>query len=181
LTEAFHVTPTQQPATGEPPIPPGTVANLAPAPAVYSPGAGAELARLFPAGLSAHGKRYMTEFDPNAAPTWALESFFEAVRRAEFDSLPSRMQSVFAFESIADAKAFIGTFRDGQPCAIYRVRGDVGHRANMSLLAPTGPGAISFGLARSYWLGEQGVRPPLWELLLRPPVEFAELAEPIVS
>jgi hypothetical protein len=181
LTDAFHVTPTQQPATGEPPIAPGTIVDLADPPALYSPGAAAELGRLFPDGLTTHGSRYMAGFDPGAAPTWFLESFLEAVRRAEFPARLSRMQSLFAFESIADAKSFIGTYRDGQACAIYRVRGGIGHRANMSLLATnTGPGAIGFALARSYWLGEQGTRPPLWELLLRPPVEFVEIVEPIV-
>jgi hypothetical protein len=182
MDEGFHVTRTQQHTTGMPPIPLGTVADLAPSPAVYGPGAGAELARLFPAGLTAHGRQYMTEFNPQAAPTWALECFLEAVRRAEFDALPSRMQSVFAFETLSDAKAFVGGFRNGQPCAIYRVRGRTAHRANMSLLnTMAAPGAVAFTLARSYWLGEQGPRPPLWELLLRPPVEFAEVVEGIVT
>lgn len=184
MPEAFHVTPTQQPAGGGPPIEIGMSVELGPAPAVYSPGAGEELARMFPDGLTRHGITYMggAPQDPSAWPSWTIELFFEAIRRSDFMALPSRMQSVFAFESVLDAETFIGGFRSGQPCAIYRVSGDVGHRANMSLLQVNGlPGVVPFGLARSYWLGEQGPRPPLWELLLRPPVQFIELVEPIVG
>lgn len=143
-----------------------------------------ELSRLFPDGLSRHGKTYMATAprDASAWPSWTIELFFEAIRRAEFTHLPSRMQSVFCFETILEAKAFIGSFRSGQPCAIYKVQGKIEHRANMSLLQINGfPGVVPFGLARSYWLGEQGPRAALWELLLRPPVHFVELAESVVT
>jgi hypothetical protein len=120
--------------------------------------------------------------DPSQWPAWDIEVFFEAVRRADFPRLPSRMQSVFGFESVDEAKAFVGGFRAGQPCAIYRVQGEIAHKANMSLLQVGAlPGAVAFSLARAYWQGEQGPRPALWELLLDPPVEFTELVEPVVK
>ena len=184
VADAFHVAVTQQPMDGGAPFDFGTKIELEPGPAIYAPGAGAELSRLFPEGLTQHGKTYMTTTpaDASAWSSWAIELFFEAVRFGEFDDRPSRMQSVFGFASVADAETFVGGFRAGQPCAIYRIQGEVAHRANMSLLQVNAlPGAVPFGLARSYWLGEQGPRPPLWELLLRPPVEFVELVEPIVA
>ncbi len=184
MAEAFHVVPTQQPMGNGVPVPIGTTVGLDPAPAIYNPGAENEVSRLFPDGLTQHGKTYMasTPPDPSQWPSWDIEIFFEAVRRADFPQSPSRMQSVFGFESVDDARTFVGGFRTGVPCAIYRVQGEVAHKANMSLLQVGAlPGAVPFVHARSYWLGEQGSKPALWELLLTPPVEFTDLIEPVVK
>lgn len=88
MVDAFHVTATQQPTTGQAPIAIGTVVELEPAPAVYSPGAGAELARLFPDGLTFHGRRYMTQFNPEGAAIWVLESPRDRLG-ARWASIPS--------------------------------------------------------------------------------------------
>jgi hypothetical protein len=184
IGEAFHVAVTQRAAGGGDPFMDGTEIGLNTTPAIYSPGAEAEVTRMFPEGLTMHGQRYMAQVPPQERdwPSWAAESFFEAVRQADFPGRLSRMQSVFGFESIGDARAFIGTHRAGRPCAIYRLRGEVAHKANMSLLELCNhPGAVTFELARSYWRGEPGPRPVLWELLLRPPVTCVELVEPIVK
>lgn len=184
MGEAFHVAATQRPSSGEDPFPVGTEITLSATPAIYAPGAEAEVVRMFPEGLTDHGRRYMAEAPTREQhwPSWAAESFFEAVRRADFPDRPSRMQSVFGFESIDDARGFAGTCRAGTPCAIYKLQGEIAHRANMSLLELCNhPGAVAFELARSYWLGEPGARPVLWELLLRPPINSFELIEPIVK
>src|SRR5512146_681924 len=184
MGEAFHVAVTQRPNGGEDPFSDGTEITLDATPAIYAPGAEAEVVRMFPEGLTVHGRRYLAEA-PSPEQHWpsgAAESFFEAVRRAGFPDHPSRMQSVFGFESIDDARAFAGTHRSGTPCAIYKLRGEIAHRANMSLLELCNhPGAVAFGLARSYWRGEPGARPVLWELLLRPPISSFELIEPLVK
>ncbi|MEX2448025.1 MAG: hypothetical protein WD404_04690 [Solirubrobacterales bacterium] len=183
MIELFHVIPTQQQATGQPPIQPGAVVNLEAPPGVYAPGASEEMVRLFPGGITRHGRRYLTEpsSDPKLWPSWTAELFVEAVRRAEFPGACSRMESIFGFEAIEDARAFIESHRGGQPCAIYRIRGELAHRGNMSLLQVNGrPGVTAFSAARSYWRGDQGAASTLWESLLRPPVEFVEIVEAIV-
>lgn len=172
MGEAFHVAATQRPVGGGDPFIEGTEIGLDTTPAIYSPGAEAEVTRMFPEGLTKHGQRYMAQMPPQERdwPSWATESFFEAVRRADFPDRPSRMQSVFGFESIDAARAFIGKHRAAQPCAIYRLRGEIAHKANMSLLELCNhPGAVTFELARSYWRGEPGSRPVLWELFAPSP------------
>ena len=167
-----------------PPYEIGQRLELQPWPGTYGPGVNDELSRLFQEGLTQHGAQYMTNtpVDPQPWTNWATEAFFEAVRRAEFEPRLSRMQAVFGFETEADAATFIGAYRSGSPCAIYRVRGEIDHKANMSLLQLAGlSGITAFQLAHDYWRGEPGLRPVCWELLLRPPVEFVELVEPVVQ
>jgi hypothetical protein len=165
------------------PIQVGQQLALRPPPAIYFPGANAEVARLFPSGLSEHGVRYMANAaPPNDWASWSNESLLEAVRRAEHSDRPSRMTSVFAFETEEDSLAFANTFRAGMTCAIVRLSAKVGHRGNMSLLRLTGaPGAHSFSMARSYWKGDRGPVAELWELLLVPPVTVVDIVVPIVS
>lgn len=105
---------------------------------------------------------------------------FEAVRRADYLDRPSRLQSIFAMATLAEARAFIAVHRAPHPCGVWRVRGELGLKANMALLTflgTPGAGAYSFALAGAYWRGEQGPAAALWELLLVPPVEVLELVE----
>ena len=175
----YLVAPTPPPGTG-PPLTVGQVLDLAPAPALYSPGGEAELQRLFPEGVSPHGRQYLTTWQgPNWS--WANEAFMEAVRRAEDSDKPSRMQSVFAWETVEAARLFAVTYRLGQPAGIWKVEAAVCHRANMSLMAATG-GAVahSFVLARAYWRGESGPAAEQWELPMVPPVTVLETVEELV-
>lgn len=180
MPDYFHVCRVQVPAPGVIPSPtPGSTLDRVAATPPLAPGSDDEIRRLFPAGMTSHGQQYVAGWPaPEAQPSWAVEAFFEAVRRAEYPDRPSRFESIFAFETVADARAFVGGFRLGTPCAIYRVKGDAGHRANMSLLRLLGlPIAYAFALAGHYWRGERGPAPELWEVLLAPPVEVLEVVD----
>jgi hypothetical protein len=91
------------------------------------------------------------------------------------------MTSAYAFETLNDARAFIGKYglsvvRSG----IFEVDGNVVHRGNMELASMNlamYAGAFSFAVARAYWLGEQGPAPALWEVLLEPPVRLGRVVE----
>jgi hypothetical protein len=139
------------------------------------PGADVELARLFPDGLSFHGRQYMTQWPQQPNNDWALEGFLEAVRRAEFANRPSRMTSLFAFERLEDARAF-AFMNSNPPVEVYRLDVEIAHRANFSLLRTLAmPVASSYALASAYWKGEQGPAPVLWEVLVDLPVTFGEI------
>jgi hypothetical protein len=108
------------------PLQPGQILELRPGPAIYAPGAEAEMQRLFPQGVSAHGVRYLAEWPPGDQwPTWAVEAFFEAVRRGEHPQKPSRLTSVFAFETEDEALAFAAKYRRTMPVGLWRVDGEV--------------------------------------------------------
>ena len=74
------------------------------------------VAQQFPDGLSRHGWDYMTTsvdyviHRPNQQHyilyVPQIELVFELVRRTDFPDRPSRLQSYFAFESLADAQSF---------------------------------------------------------------------------
>ena len=62
---------------------------------------------LFPEGVTSHGERYMLKGEtPAIGVSPVIELLFEYVRRTHFPSCPSRFQSVFAFETIAQAVNF---------------------------------------------------------------------------
>ena len=67
------------------------------------PFGGPDLAQDWPA-MSKHGIQYAgwAAFDGSVVSEW----FFELVRRSEFPDRPSRFTSVFAFETLAEARAF---------------------------------------------------------------------------
>jgi hypothetical protein len=182
MPDFFHVCRVQPPTPGvlPPPTVGGTLDVVATAPTL-APGSDEELRRLFPRGVTSHGQQYLTGWpaqDNQAPAMWAVEAFFEAVRLAEHRDCPSRFESIFAFETEADARAFVGSYRLGFPSAIYRVRGEARHRANMPLLKLVGvPVSHAFALARHYWRGERGPAAELWEVLLAPPVEVVELVD----
>lgn len=140
------------------------------------PGADSELQRLFPGGISQHGTRYMTAWPPEQKDinSWALEAFFEAVRRGEHPHRPSRMTSLFAFERLEDARTFL--FNYGAAFAeIYRLDAEIAHRGNFELLKNlVMPVSSAYALASAYWNGEQGPAGALWEVLVELPVILGE-------
>jgi hypothetical protein len=92
----------------------------------------------FPSGLSSHGKTWL--LDSNSEPHTRLrEMVFEFVRRSSFPGKPSRFQSVFAFNTLDDAKAFCN-FYAAPGSAIWEVTAVDSFRANMMLLDIRGPG-----------------------------------------
>ncbi len=99
-----------------------------------------------------------------------VEAFFEAVRRGEHPQRPSRMTSLFAFERLADARAFLFGYA-AMPAEIYRLEAEISHRGNFELLKNFAmPVSSGYTLATAYWNGEQGPMPALWEVLVKLPV-----------
>lgn len=128
---------------------------------------------LFPDGVSFHGQRHF--LDANAQITEknnALELLFEQVRRSAFPERPSRLQSMFAVETLCDAKKFCSDYGAG---LIYKVKAGVVFRADMNLLCWEGSVLTMLWRAHRYWKGEAGMeKPPRWEWLLKCPVKICE-------
>jgi hypothetical protein len=148
-------------------------------PGEWRPQVDAALSEYYPGGLSHHGRHYSTQHlhgaDSDDLWDFSCEVIFELVRGRRFPERPSRLQSVFGFESPADVEAFLEDFGD-PPYTVWEVRADRGFRADMNLVD-----AVDFarGLYRAdyYWRGETFVEDPLWEVLLVPPVEVVRAVE----
>jgi hypothetical protein len=141
----------------------------------------------FPKGISRHGRSYLIErilITGYIAPllpgqtqsteglVWygpALELIVEFVRRSEFAKCPSRFESLFAWETVDDAKREKAS-RGWGTSKIYRVATERSHRADMKMLA-LGSETITkaWSNARDYWSGKSSVDPS-WERLLSFPV-----------
>lgn len=92
---------------------------------------------LFPDGLSHHGLGHFFYQDPcfpepgtpltrerlGAMRSQSIELLWEYVRRAMWPSRPSRMQSVFASPTRADAETFRDRYRGGQG-EIWKIEGE---------------------------------------------------------
>jgi hypothetical protein len=152
----------------------GTVVSLEPAPAL--PAGGPDLGAEWPGGLSRHGAAYLCLPQPFTGSA-VSEIVFEFVRRGEFGAVHSRMQSLFAMETLAEARAF--RHRTGDlTVPIVRVDGVVALKANMALISWTNPPSMNLERAREYWRGDAGLAtPPVWELLLRPPVVVRDVVQ----
>jgi hypothetical protein len=138
----------------------------------------AHIQSLFPDGLSLHGWHYLIETHefkmggvenaPYVSHEMVCELVFEYVRRAEFPTLQSRLQSYFGWESLEAATEFNKT---GKP--IYRLESDITFRGDQNWLtvgAQSVRGSIS---AFKYW-GGFSTDKPKWEVLLAPPVRVME-------
>ena len=133
--------------------------------------------RLFPAGITPHGRRYLQRDSIVAgrAPDGegitrvvsAIETVWEWVRETRHPDAPSRFQSVFACDSVLDAKAMAQFF--GGPGDVWEVEVAVeGLRADMALLDFRSI-AHSHQAADDYWSSLPSSH-PRWERLLTPPV-----------
>ena len=129
--------------------------------------------RLFPDGLSLHGKRYLLSSDSRgtiASPM--IELLFENVRRAHFPDKPSRFQSFFACFSLEEARQFQAAYGNADS-PIWEIYTD-GHycKGNMRLLNSDQTILICSYLAHEYWSGSEGpaVLSGLTEVLLKLPV-----------
>lgn len=127
---------------------------------------------LFPYGVSAHGERY---FLRNEAQTLLvnpmLELLFEQVRRAAHAERPSRFKSMFAVETLAEARQFQSQYGG---TAIYKVNSEVVFRCDMNLLHAGNSILVTSWFAHQYWKGEAGSDEPFWEWLLECPVNVGE-------
>ncbi|GJH14986.1 DUF2441 domain-containing protein [Caballeronia novacaledonica] len=125
---------------------------------------------LFPSGVSRHGF-YYTGLRANE-PDPGMELLWEFVRRAAFAERPSRLTSMFAWPSLAEAESFKRE-RGLRDARIFEVEADTNAAfiANMHLLNSSGPLLLTSELAHAYWAGEAGpttvnLRPPRWEVLI---------------
>jgi len=127
---------------------------------------------LFPDGISAHGERYFLSDEAKATiASPMLELLFEQVRRAAFPKCPSRLQSMFAVETLSEAERFQSDYGGA---AIYKVNADVTFRGNMTLLHGGNSTLVTSWFAHQYWKGEAGSQTPFWEWLLKCPVNVCE-------
>ncbi|WP_151742978.1 DUF2441 domain-containing protein [Acinetobacter sp. TUM15113] len=140
----------------------------------------------YPNGISRHGQSYLCGYPSFAKKTKnnqfvpkddVIEAIFELVRRLEFPELPSRMSSMFAWQSLNDALAFansnhIGGFK------IHEVETESENIfiGDMNFLKTGGQVINSYVLARKYWSGETSSSPIL-EVLIPLPVTIGKEVE----
>ena len=126
---------------------------------------------LFPEGVTGHGELDMLRDQTSAKGIDpVIELLFEYVRRSLFPSCPSRFQSVFAFENVAQAVNFKNRY-GRKDSLIWEVESDVAFKADMSLLTLQGSLLRVSYNAHRYWRGISSGNNPVWEYLLSPPVK----------
>lgn len=140
----------------------------------------AHVHELFPHGVSRHGERYLLRPDAaGLAVAPNIELLWEYTRRAVTPAAPSRFQSLFAFETLTSTRRFQSEFCGGSG-TIWRLQTDhVGFRADLRWLTLRGSALEVSHAATSYWRQastadlplQLSPREPLWEVLLRPPVQ----------
>lgn len=138
---------------------------------------------LFPEGLSKHGICYLLTHEivifqqgtrvpmriTHTIPM--IETIFEQVRRNEFSELPSRMQSIFAWQTQEQAEQF--NIEHGGDNKIFKIEHDSALIRDQNLLYLGGSPIGALELAKQYWQGLQGpnYKP---EAILRLPVVVGE-------
>lgn len=132
------------------------------------------VARLFPEGVSEHGKIYFLGSEARGNVTnSSIELLFEYVRQSHFPELTSRFQSFFAWEGLSDAKKFKSLYASNG-AKIWEVTTEQAYFiGNMRLLDSNQTNLYYSYFAHQYWSGNSG--PPelpgtLWEALLSLPV-----------
>lgn len=139
----------------------------------------AALRSLYPEGLSRHGRHYCRRDlygdDPDDLWDFACEAVFEMVRVAAFPERPSRLQSVFGFETRTAVDRFVERFVD-DPCTVWTVEAEQSFVADMHLVDAE-DFADGLRRARVYWQGATVRDDPFWEALLVPPVTVVEAVE----
>jgi hypothetical protein len=130
------------------------------------------IAHLFPSGLTVHGWRYLLQPIPvvqsqNFPSLWdhsnSVELLFETIRREQFPDSQSRFQSVFAWQSIEDARKF------SQGANIYEIHADAHSIHDQTFLSMGTQGISAMIQGVKYWnrdMSESSVK----EVLLAPPV-----------
>ncbi|MGW4335377.1 DUF2441 domain-containing protein [Rhodococcus koreensis] len=136
---------------------------------------------LFPDGVTAHGENNFVNADVRFQVTaHVIELAWENVRRAHFPTAPSRFQSIFAVDTLEQARAFRTAFDPTGAATIWELETpDTGFRANMELLRTHVSALMTSHHAHCYWSQQHPDYdvPVTWEVLLRPPVTALGLAE----
>ena len=144
---------------------------------------------LFPNGVTQHGNNYFLAGNQAATTVNpSIELLFEYVRRAAYPTAPSRFESVFACETLDDARAFRASPVWGNPAAaIFEVETEsAAFRVDMTCLTLQGSILVASYLANRYWRQEPSElhlfggpqTPPSWEVLLSPPVRVVGQVDP---
>lgn len=150
----------------------GHVCSLVKHADITPPVLAAHVEELFPDGVSTHGERYFLRNEAQALiASPMLELLYEQVRRAAYAERPSRLQSIFAVETLAEACRFQSQYGGA---AIYKVSADIIFRGDMNLLHAGNSTLVSSWFAHQYWKGEAGPEAPFWEWLLKCPVNVGE-------
>lgn len=113
--------------------------------------------------------------NPLSASNCICEFAFELMRRAEFEDCLSRFQSVFAFETKADAIEWAEAECE-ESVSIYEVTGSDSSVAYDMEWLETTTFPKTLDQARRYWNGDRSDEPWL-EVLLEPPVTVERLVE----
>jgi hypothetical protein len=136
------------------------------------------ISEIYSEGLTRHGVNHLKE--SQSGPTVA-EWVLEFVRLIQFPEIPSRFQSVFAFETIESAERFLNessaTIPDDVDPVVWKVEAEskYGFKGDMNALPGEIPQfEIGVAYADRYWSGDPGSENPLWEVYLEPPVRVAE-------
>ncbi|NVM64971.1 hypothetical protein FHW88_003260 [Mucilaginibacter sp. SG538B] len=131
--------------------------------------------RLYPEGLSHHGWYYLNQrhthgTHPNFTHHMPIitEANIEHVRQAYFGSLTSRFQSIFACDSIEDAKKLRTQFRS-EDSPIFELKTDNFQKCDMNWLFFGTQNITSSYLAHQYWEGKESPN-PFWEYCIKLPV-----------
>jgi hypothetical protein len=138
------------------------------------PEAAAYLNKLYPNGVSRFGWSYLSGLVPQLQRVLVeREMICEEIRLAGYPHRPSRFASIFACESLSDARALRENL--GSPNAtIWVVEWEFSFRADMHLLQVKSLKEMPEAVHR-YWSGESSTV-PFWECLLAPPVTVIEVA-----
>jgi len=128
----------------------------------------AYLSEFLPGGLSDHGLTYLLGL-PFVNLDAAQELVWESVRQAHYPHRPSRLQSVFAWDTLSGAMTFAQRYPG---CPVYELEAPEVFKGNMALLSVrTHPLQVSM-FAHAYWRGEQwpeghpGEVESQWEFLM---------------
>ncbi|MBP3945202.1 DUF2441 domain-containing protein [Psychrobacter sp. K31L] len=125
----------------------------------------ARIEQFYPKGLSTHGIQYLITggiviFEEGTRSplhiTYTepmIEAIFELVRKNEFPTLPSRMQSMFAWLTLEDARRFNESV--GNDKSIFEVNSNNAFIADQNLLFLGASVIGAYELARKYWSGDR--------------------------
>lgn len=143
---------------------------------------------LYPTGISKHGENYLLGRiivnDNRGAPTHFVhtepmaEIIFELVRKAEFPTLPSRMQCLYCWQNLEDLQRFCNdhSLNYDSSLRIYEIDADDFFVGDMRLLYLGGQVLNALEFARMYWSGERSSNPHL-EVLVPLPVQLGSRVE----